>query len=490
MKLLDLIQSLPLSRESGSLDAQITAVVDDSRLAVPGSLFVARPGRAGDGLDYVSAAVERGAVAVLAPRAVSVPRGVALLLSPSVQKTALALARCLHDDPARHLDLVGVTGTNGKTTTTFMIRHLLQEAGRQCGLIGTIIVDDGRDQRPARLTTPGALETTALLAEMHRNGCAAAVMEVSSHALDQGRCDGLDFRAAVFTNLSGDHLDYHGTMDAYLEAKARLFKGLSADSVAVVNADDPAAPAILDGCPARVIHFGQGPGADWQARILDMDAEGTRCRFAGPATAFEARLPLIGRYNVDNMLAALAAAEAVGCTDAEFAQAVATCPPIPGRLEAIRPKAGDVPFSVLVDYAHTDDALKNVLTCLRPLTEGRLRVLFGCGGDRDAAKRPRMGAVAADLADDVVVTSDNPRGEDPRAIIQQILAGAAAGPKIQVEVDRAEAIDRIIADAGDGDVVLLAGKGHEDYQIVGDERRPLDDRELARAALSRRAGSA
>ena len=390
-----------------------------------------------------------------------------------------------------------MTGTNGKTTTAFMIRHLLNEAGRKCGLIGTIEIDDGHERRPTVLTTPGATDASRLLSRMVAAACDTCVMEVSSHALDQGRAGALSFRTGVFTNLSGDHLDYHGTMDAYAAAKARLFAVLPPDGWAVYNADDDHAGHILEPCraaklachpdPACAHDLNDQTSSSCHVRVLGAHATHTDCIFDGPWGSVEGKLPLIGRHNADNMLTAMAAAHVAGAELATLGRSLPTCPPVPGRLEHVQIDDAELPFTVLVDYAHTDDALRNVLEAVRGLVRGKLRVMFGCGGDRDRTKRPRMAEVACRLADDVVMTSDNPRTEDPQTIIDGILTGADASAhnRLTVVVNRAEAIEHIIRRARDGDIILLAGKGHEDYQIIGHERLPFDDRQIAREALRR-----
>ena len=508
MELRSLLRDLSVERHAGPEAAQVTGVVEDSRRVKPGDLFVARSGGATDGRQYISDAVSRGAAAVLTDQPVSVPEGVVLLIGREAAALGVELAERLHDRPGRRLRLIGVTGTNGKTTTAHMIRHLMAAAGHRCGMIGTVEVHDGQQGRPAALTTPGAIELIGLLGSMADHGCDSCVMEVSSHALDQGRVEPLQFDAAVFTNLSGDHLDYHGTMEAYAAAKARLFEALPEDAAAVVNADDDAADRMVRDCGGRVLRYGLGdaaasePGAsghaaagpppEVRAEILAATARRTECVFAGPWGRLEAGLPVSGRHNVANMAAALTALHGLGLNVAALDEAVAACPPVPGRLEPVQAESGvDTPFEVLVDYAHTDDALANVLQALRPVTRNRLRVLFGCGGDRDATKRPRMAAAASDEADDLLITSDNPRTEDPEAIIQQIVEGVPSEmrQRVTVEPDRAAAIRRIVAEAEPGDVVLIAGKGHEDYQIVGTERHDFDDRVHARRAVESRLGN-
>ena len=473
----------------------IAFVTDDSRQAGPGCLFVARTGTAADGRAFAADAVRRGAVAVMFvgadplgddPAMAHVAR-VRLPDGTDLARFAAVLADRIEGCPSQWLDLVGVTGTNGKTTIAFLVQQFLRAAGRRCGVIGTVLVDDGAEARPAALTTPGAIETAAVLGRMVRNGCSACAMEVSSHALDQGRADALRFRTAVFTNLTGDHLDYHGTMERYAEAKARLFALLPAEGTAVVNVDDPWHGAMLATCRGRVLRCSLKGNADCTAEVHEARLGWQDATFTGPWGSARVRLPVVGRHNAMNALQAAAAAWSVGVGADAVARTLAACAAPPGRLEPVT--APDDPFAVLVDYAHTDDALLNVLTALRPLVgpKGRLVTVFGCGGDRDRSKRPRMMDVACTRSDRVVVTSDNPRTEDPEAIIDEVVAGRPAGALAEVVrcTDRAEAIRLAVGGAGPGDIVLIAGKGHEDYQIVGRERRAFDDRLVAREALGR-----
>ena len=467
-------------------ELSITDVIDDSRQAGPGCLFVARRGAAADGRAFVQDAIGAGAAAILTDTAIVVPDGVALLRSSHVATSMARLAERFHGQPSSKLTLIGITGTNGKTTTAHLVQQILRP-GRRCGLIGTVLVDDGIESAPATLTTPGAIETSRLLARMVERGCEACVMEVSSHALHQGRVDALAFDVGVFTNLSGDHLDYHETVQEYVRTKAKLFALLKRGGTAIVNADDPQHISMMAATRAGVLRCSiRDASAECFACIREMTIDGANVEIRGPWGAVSVLLPLIGEHNVANALQAAAAAHAAGCTASQIQASLATADAPPGRLESVSDSSHA--FTVLVDYAHTDDALDNVLRTLRPLVpdHGRLRVVFGCGGDRDRTKRPRMAAVAWRYADDVVVTSDNPRTEDPNAIIQDILRGVPSGriSATRCLVDRREAIHEVIRDAQRGDVVLIAGKGHEDYQIVGTERRAFDDRIMARAALA------
>lgn len=496
MKLAQLIDSLGLRLARGSDQVEITDLTDDSRGVRAGSLFIARSGAADDGRRYIDDAVARGAVAVIADQPVSDKHAVACVVGDRVdQALAGRLAERFFDHPSKKLKLIGITGTNGKTTTAFLVRHLLHAAGVKCGLIGTVVVDNGRQSRPASLTTPSAIDLSRWLAEMVDSGCAAAVMELSSHGLHQGRSAALDLAVAVFTNLTGDHLDYHQTMDQYAAAKAILFEQLGPEAWAIVNHDDPYADRMLRDCKARVVRCSLSDAADdainCRATVLDLRSDQSLARFEGPWGSVEVKLPLAGRHNVANALHAVAAANCVTAMARRLREALSTCPSPPGRLEPVRLKETSAPQpTVLVDYAHTADALENVLLALRPVTKGRLIVVFGCGGDRDKTKRPKMAALACKLADRVVITSDNPRTEDPDAIIGDILAGVPDEKRgeVTVEPDRAKAIRLAILSADAADTVLLAGKGHEDYQIIGKVKHPFDDRVHAAAALAARAG--
>ena len=488
----DLLRNVHLPAGSAS-DRDITGVCDDSRRVQPGDLFVARAGGTADGSQFLADAQARGAVAAVvvrpdggaAPRTPNLPTVVSA--DPSI---ASLLAQAFHGHPTLTVKVLGVTGTNGKTTTTYLLRHLLQKQRQRCGLIGTVETDDGRTTVESTMTTPGAIDLAALMGRMRDNGCRSCAMEVSSHSLDQGRAAGVHFTGAVFTNLTGDHLDYHKTMDAYAAAKAKLFESLPSHGVAVVNGDDTWAPRMVRDCPGRIIRFGFTKNADYRARDVSVTSAGTKFVLHTPDGRAEAELRLIGKHNVENALAAAAlAGEVFGLSVHQLVAGLRDAAGAPGRLQSVH--AGQ-PFAVLVDYAHTDDALENVLKALRPLTRGTLRVLFGCGGDRDATKRPRMARVAEKLADAVYVTSDNPRTESAAGILDQICAGfnTSVGRRAVVELDRRSAIERVLGDAGPDDVVLIAGKGHENYQIVGTIKHHFDDVEECRRVLEGRTAAA
>jgi len=480
MLLSTLLQQLDAKPHSNVPPLQIQRICEDSRQVKPGDLFIARPGVKNDGLKYLADAAARGAVAAIAQTApADAPLPVIAFGDPA--KAASVLANAIHHHPSDSVKVLAVTGTNGKTTTTYLIRHLLAKANRKCGMIGTVEIDDGRKRYEANMTTPGAIEVADLLAEMRSNDCDACAIEVSSHALDQHRVTGVLFAAAGFTNLTQDHLDYHGTMESYAASKARLFQLLDTDTTAVVNAEDKWSPRMIQACAGKLIRFGFGRTADYRGRDIAATAQGTHFILHTPDGQAEVNMPMIGRHNIENALCASAlVGETFGLTVHQIANGLKDAQGAPGRLQVVR--AGQ-PFGVFVDYAHTDDGLINVLTALRPLTKGKLRVLFGCGGDRDKTKRPKMAKACEQLADEIYVTSDNPRTEQPDAIIADILNGFTKMDHVRVEPDRRTAISQILSDASAGDVVLLAGKGHENYQIVGTVKHHFDDVEEAVGAL-------
>lgn len=482
----DLLRRVYLPTSTVS-DRDITGICDDSRKVCPGDLFVARAGTSADGAQFLADAEARGAVAavVIRPDGLAAPTFGTLATVATANATMPSLlAQAFAGHPTLAVKVLGVTGTNGKTTTTYLLRHLLSKQKQRCGMIGTIETDDGRSVVESSMTTPGAIDLANLMGRMRDHGCRSCAIEVSSHSLDQGRAAGVHFSGAAFTNLTGDHLDYHKTMDAYADAKARLFEMLPSHGVAVVNDDDRWTPRMVRDCAGRIIRFGFGKTADYRARDVSVTSNGTRFVLHTPDGRAEAELRLIGRHNVENALAAAAlAGEVFGLSVHQLVAGLKDAAGAPGRLQSVH--AGQ-PFAVLVDYAHTDDALQNVLKALRPLTRGTLRVLFGCGGDRDNSKRPRMAKVAEKLADVVYVTSDNPRTESPEAILDQIVAGFIDPRRAVVEADRRTAIERVLNDAGPNDVVLIAGKGHENYQILGTAKHHFDDVEECQRVLNGR----
>jgi UDP-N-acetylmuramoyl-L-alanyl-D-glutamate--2,6-diaminopimelate ligase len=482
----ELLAALPGARVTGPVDGAVRGLVLDSRKAGPGDVFFALPGVKADGARFAEAAVAAGAIAVVGAAGLRVAG--ATVVEVDEPRLALAQAACaLHGHPTRALEVVAVTGTNGKTTTTFMIEAICRAAGIRCGLIGTTGVRIDGESRPSAFTTPEAPELQALLAEMAARGVEVVALEASSHALVQRRTWGMDVDVAVFTNLTQDHLDYHGTMEAYLDAKLMLFDGRNggeAETFALVNGDDPARAAVeraaARGRLPSVTAFGAEEASDLRIEVREMLADGMRLRFAWPPeTDVEFTLPMLGRFNAHNAAAAFGAATFLGAGTEECIRGLETFAGVPGRLERV--DAGQ-PFTVVVDYAHTPDALERALAACREHARGRVLCVFGCGGDRDRGKRPLMGAIAARMADAAWVTNDNPRSEDPAAIAREIVAGAPAGGLVTV-LDRRDAIGAAVAAARAGDIVLIAGKGHETTQTTGAEVLPFDDREVARAAL-------
>lgn len=465
----------------------------DSRKVKPGDLFICLPGHTVDGHDYAAAAVERGAAALVVER--RLPLKVPQLIVRDSRLALAVIADRYYGSPSRRMKIIGVTGTNGKTTTTWLIERVLAAAGRTCGVIGTIEARWGGRSRPMSGTTPEALELQRLLDGMAAAGTTYCAMEVSSHALEQGRVKGVKFRTAVFTNLSQDHLDYHGTMERYAAAKELLFSRLgntyAADpaerTYAVLNADDPASAVFARAAAAETITYGIDHDADVRAENIRITARGTTFKAVTFRGETEIAMRLIGKFNVYNALAALAAVLIEGVPLAAAKTALERIAGIPGRVEPV--DAGQ-PYAVIVDYAHTPDGLENVLRTVKEFAQNRIILVFGCGGDRDRGKRPLMGRIAARLADYVILTSDNPRTEDPEAILSDIEAGLKAEGMSETRriklADRRAAIEKAVEMASPGDVVLIAGKGHETEQIIGDQRFEFDDRLVAGEAIRRR----
>ena len=484
MILSTLTAGIPGHRISGDDGVEIAAVTDRSDRVRPGTLFCCVPGITADGHDFAADAARAGAVALLVERPLDLD-----LPQVTVADARLALALVAatwHGDPSRRLRVVGITGTNGKTTSAFLMRAMLEAAGESCGLIGTVEARVGGEAVTVSHTTPGSLELQELLGRMRRAGDSACAMEVSSHALEQRRAAGVDFAAALFTNLTRDHLDYHATIEDYYAAKRRLFvrpEFEGADPPAAVNADDPFGRRLAAEADALTFSAA-GAAADVAIEEARLRADGISARVRTPRGDLEIESPLRGRFNLENLCGCVATAELLELPHAAVAAALASLTGVPGRLEPI--DCGQ-PFQVLVDYAHTPDSLENVLRTARELAgSGRLGVVFGCGGDRDRGKRGPMGRAARTLADFAVVTSDNPRGEDPDAIIEEIVAGAGDGPaRFEVVEDRGAAIARALGWARAGDVVVIAGKGHESGQERNGRIRPFDDRTVARQELER-----
>src|SRR3954471_4552102 len=456
-------------------DVEVTGLALDNRRVTPGTLFFCVPGFTRDGHDFAPDAIARGASALVVERPLGL--GVPEVRVESVRAAMAPIAARFHGDPTARLDLVGITGTNGKTTTAFLGRELLEAAGRQTALLGTIKSVIGGAEAPLARTTPEAIDLQASFAEMLAAGDVACAMEVSSHALELCRADAIHWDVAVFTNLTQDHLDFHPTMEDYYVAKRRLFE--AGPRVSVVNVDDAYGRRLAGEVAGDVVTVAIDRDADLRATDLRMTMSGAEFTVDG----MRLRSPLPGHFNVANVLGAVAAARALGVDDATIERALPHAAPVPGRFEPVDEGQG---FAVLVDYAHTPDSLENVLRAARELTRHRVIVVFGAGGDRDRGKRPQMGAIAARLADEVVVTSDNPRSENPEAIVAQIVAGIDRDDA-RVEVDRRAAIEQAVALAVDGDVVVIAGKGHEQGQeFAGGHKIPFDDATVAREALRAR----
>lgn len=466
----------------GCGDIAAQDVTEDSRQATPTSVFAALPGTRVDGAHFAAEAVGRGCRAILTEKPLADVR-VPQCIVPDARAAYARLCDAVMGHPARHLKVAGVTGTNGKTTTSWWMRSILTAADHRCGLLGTIVCDDGLIAQEAGQTTPDSKQLALWLRQMVDNGCSHCSIEVSSHALDQRRTAGVKLAAAAVTNVTQDHFDYHGTFENYLDAKLKIVGEFAPGGVLAVNADDPNAARFVAACQStgvRCITYGIDTDADIRATILSETLDGTLCEFTLNAIRTRLLVPIPARHNVSNALAAAIVTSHLGVGQAEIVAGIEYAPPVPGRLERV--DCGQ-PFHVFVDYAHTDDAIRRVVACLKQVCSGRVFCVFGAGGDRDRTKRPKMARAAA-FADVVVVTSDNPRTESPQSIIEEILVGLPAGfVSFHVDSDRRSAIEWALSEARDGDCVLIAGKGHEPYQIIGREKHLFDDREVVRDLL-------
>ena len=485
-----------IMEQRGDMSRPIHRVTDDSRAVTGGSLFVAVKGERVDGHEFVDRAIKAGAVAVVAQAPVALGSLPFVRVNDSRKALGLLGSR-FHGNPSAHLKMIGVTGTNGKTTTTYLCKALLEGIGRRVGLIGTVGYQIGLETLPASHTTPGALDLQELLAKMVERELTAAVMEVSSHALALDRTAGCEYDMAVFTNLTQDHLDFHHTMDEYYEAKLRLFTGLVGGQKigkrAIVNMDDPRGDAIRNACPVPVWGYALKSQADLKAEHVRLSLTGTTFTAATPSGSFPVESRLVGEHNVYNLLGAIGVALHDGATIDQIREATTHLTNVPGRFERI---LSGQDFTVVVDYAHTEDALVRLLTAARTLKTDRIITVFGCGGDRDRGKRPKMGRAAVEYSDVVILTSDNPRTEDPMTILHEVEIGVrdalARRNHVQYHLvpDRREAIGAAVQEARRGDMVLIAGKGHEDYQIIGAQKFHFDDREVAREAIQKLRGCA
>ncbi len=492
------LRGLTVSASPADPDRAVTDIAYDSRMVAAGMAFVALKGQHADGTGFARQAIERGAVAIVSEQHVPSDVNVPWVTVTDARLALALLASAFHGHPSREMRVVGITGTNGKTTTAYLIASIFEAAGVRCGILGTVAYRVGpgdADTREASRTTPEAPDVQAMLREMVSRGCGACAMEVSSHALSLRRVDGMTFAAGVFTNLTRDHLDFHADMEDYFRAKRRLFEMLSPDAPSLLNVDDPRGPVLAD-AGGKPVTYAVNRAADITPGPLSFSLEGLRFDVRTPRGTLQINSRLVGRPNVYNILAAVATATAMDVSFDAIERGIKQLAGVPGRFEVASGAKDEV--TVVVDYAHTDDALRNLLETARPLAHGRLITVFGCGGDRDRTKRPLMGAVASRLSDVIVITSDNPRSEDPMRIIEEIQRGIPADVRGANEradrrgvhqlaiVDRREAIVKAIELARPGDLVLVAGKGHEKYQVIGGRVLPFDDVAVAREALVRR----
>ena len=483
-----------VTHQGGDMQVHVAALTDDSRQIKPGALFVAVTGERVDGHTYVRQAVAAGAAALIV-QDVSVAQDQTVpIVGVCDSRRALGmLAARLLDDPSTHLRMIGVTGTNGKTTTTYLCKAVLESANRRVGLIGTVAYEIGAERIDASHTTPGAVELQQLLARMVQGGLDAVAMEVSSHALAMDRTSGCEYDTAVFTNLTQDHLDYHQTMEDYFQAKLRLFTGLtpsgskSGPKRALINADDPWALRIKQACRVPVWTYSLREASDIRAHDVRLSVDGSSFRVVTPSGDGHVQSRLVGEHNVYNVLAAIGVGLSEGLSLDVIREGIHTVQNVPGRFERV--EAGQS-FTIVVDYAHTEDALVRLLAAAHALKTGRIITVFGCGGDRDRGKRPKMGRAATERSDVVILTSDNPRTEDPMTILKEVEVGVrdalqTSGVRYEMIPDRRAAIEMAIREAKRGDMVLIAGKGHEDYQIIGTQKFHFDDREVAREAVGK-----
>ena len=472
----------------------IHEVKDDSRVVAEGDVFVALKGENQDGHTFLDQAVENGASVVMIENKDYIREGIPWILVKDSREVYGIMKQALVGKPSTKLSVIGITGTNGKTTVAHMLTAILEEAGKSVGLMGTISNRIAGVETKAELTTPGSAELAELFAQMAAAQADYVVMEVSSHALDQSRTAGIEFDLAIFTNLSQDHLDYHGTQSAYLHAKAKLFSGLNPQGVksrkkaAVLNADDAASEILADYCRVPVITYGVSELCYLRAEDIQLASSGIRYKLVYGTQQYPLSLKLNGRFNVYNSLAAISAALIEGIEIQVIIRALEKMQPVRGRFQQVEDEGHILPYTIYIDFAHTPDGLEQCISTARELCNGRILTVFGCGGHRDSTKRPLMGEVAARLSDIVVVTSDNPRDEEPMAIIEDILQGVgspSASAEVLIEADRAAAIRLAASRASEGDVILICGKGHEDYQIIGQEKRPFDDYQEAQKLMIR-----
>ena len=484
MRLKKLIKDIPLKEIKGSKEIVVTGICSNSKLVAPGNLFVAKKGRLDDGAQYIEEAIDAGSNAILTDIYNPSLKHITQLIHPDVAKIESLLAANYYQFPSDELFMIGITGTNGKTTTSFLVKHLQDNLNSSCGLIGTIEYIIGKNRYQATRTTPDVISNHKMLKEMLMQDCKSAVMEVTSHALDQGRAEYIDFDVAIFTNLTLDHLDYHGTMENYCLVKQKLFNDLNPKKTkgchkylktAIVNKDSPWMDKIIENCKAKIITYGIDSEADLRATNIVLSSTGTTFHLSYKEQEVLCKSPLVGRFNVYNILAAIGVGLVRNEPLKKIVEILSTFPAIPGRLEPVKNEAG---LHVFVDFAHTDDALVNVLDCLQEFKTGKIITIFGCGGDRDRLKRPKMAKVAEELSDYCIVTSDNPRSEDPLKICEEISSGFS-NDRWEIVVDRKDAIKKAIELAQASDIILIAGKGHETYQIFAHKTIEFDDKKVS-----------
>ena len=481
----EILEELNIIEESGEIPGAVTGITQNSRLVEKGFVFAARSGQKTSGMTYIQDAIDRGASVVVTSEPIPTGIKIPVVRVSDFRKALVHLSHAIYRNPSERVKLIGITGTNGKTSSTYLIRAILKAAGETCGLIGTIGYDNCKSRIDASLTTPDIDQICALLSHAADEGCKWVVIEVSSHALALGRIVGLRFVAAGFTNLSREHIDFHKSISAYGATKAKLFQQLPAEGIAVVNNGDPWGKVMADAADCKVITYGApGVEADLNVEVIDQQLSGGRFKLRYGKESFEVETPLIGAYQGQNIALCAGLAFGLGFTKEAVIHGVAGMSAVEGRMEKVR--AGQS-FTVLADYSHTPDALQNAINSLRPLCKGRIIVVFGCGGNRDRTKRPIMGRITSQLADRIIVTSDNPRDESPEVIISEIIAGISPDKRMftNVIIDRREAIRKAVSIAQDIDIVLIAGKGHETCQEILGEKRPFDDRRIAVEELAK-----
>ena len=484
MKLSTLVHHLESMGTYNLCDVEITGITNDSRKVRPGYLYVAIKGYKADGHNFIKKSLECGAQAIVSEEKLSLDTSIPQIVVRNTRKALSSLSCCFYNNPSQKINVIGVTGTNGKTTTTFLTKSIIEKAGYEAGLIGTINYQIGEKMITAQETTPESVELQRLIAEMVEAKIKFAVMEVSSHSAIQHRIENIDFKTAVFTNITAEHLDYHKTISNYMNAKVELFKNLRKDSFAVLNADDEFSEYFADRTNAKILWYGIKNDADIKAEICRESTSDIMIKLKYSGKEIDMKMPFVGVHNVYNVLAAVASAISLGFELDVIKSGIETAPTVPGRLESVPCNRG---FEVVVDYAHTPHALETVLQALRNLVKGRILLVFGCGGDRDKEKRPLMGRIADEKSDVFWLTNDNPRSEDPLNIIDGIKVGIKPGRSFHTQINRHKAIADALSEATDGDLVLVAGKGHEKYQIIKDTITPFDDREVIKAILSGKA---